>query len=432
MCTNRGVLTLLVATLFLGHLATASWASDLLSRAIPDPGTVRGVVVVAGLEETSTVARSLAKTPVVLLVVASDRDEQDRLQSVFAKSGILGQTSVVVLDAQGRIPLADHSAAVAVADLDVLPKLTEQELTRIVRPFGTLHVGKDGKWNEQLQPRPEGMDDWTHYHRDAANSEHSTDTLVGPARGLQWIAGPTNKQNANWVMHETLLTTHVPRGVDFRLAGLMARDAFSGLPLWFRNDIRPLTRFAVVLDEEHIYFHAIERHWAAPHTVALDRRTGKTVKTYDEGLDFTVTEEDVKKDRRAPQYALKRAEDLQLRLIGGLLIQVIREQVVVLDAATGERKWSRKASDGRSFVHPTAGDDTLYVVEGEYVRHSSYTHWPMSKPDRIHALQLKDGKTRWTCDWDEKKYGRAHAIYNLQLEGNLLCGAGNRSRLGEE
>ena len=120
---------------------------------------------------------------------------------------------------------------------------------------------------------------------------------------------------------------------------------------------------------------------------------------------------------------VSRAEDLQFRLSDGVLAMCLREEVIVLDASSGARLWSRRADEGLGFVHPTVGDGALYLVEGPYARRSSYTHWPMAEPDRVHAFDLRSGEPRWRRDWDDAVFGEAHAIYNLQVEGGRLAGA---------
>lgn len=393
-------------------LLTPLLAASAANLPLPAADEARGLIVVAGAkpDHAQQLLDFVKVSPAILLALAEDRSV---LEDTIREGGAIGQITVV--DGE-RIPIGDAMASVVI---DAGSQLPEAELSRVLRPFGRLiHGGKTS-----IKPRPEAMDDWAYFHHDAANSEHSRDTAVAEPRGLQWIAGPTNRQDFTLVFGETALTVFRDIGQDDRDASLMARDAFSGMPMWHREDLAPQTRFAIVMDEKRVILHPEKRGWLEPHAIALDRLTGETIQTFDQGFDFTVTKEMMQEDRRSMQYAQARAEDLQFRLLDGVLVQTIREEVIVLDAETGERKWSRKAAEGKGFVHPTAGDGTLFLVEGEYTRHSSYTHWPMSKPERIYAFDLASGEEKWVVDWDEKRFGATHGIYNLQLENSKLAGA---------
>jgi len=398
-------------------------AESGIEKTFPDFANARGVVLVAGVEDAKPIVDLAKAAPVVVLTIAPNEETKSQLENDFRKAEVYGQVTATTLESNGRIALADHSAATVIANFDAFDALSVEELQRVLRPFGRLYIKEKDQWRESIKPRPKGMDDWASYDKDPAASQHSSDTLVGPPRGLQWVAGPTNQQSYTLIKHETALTIHQPDPTDPQSQSLMARDAFSGLPMWERTDLTPRNRFAVVLGEKRVVLHPNNRRIVAPHTFALDRLTGKTALVYDQGIDCTVTEEESKADRNAFQRQAKRTEDLQLRLIDGLLIQIVRDEIIVLDEATGERKWSRKAREGEGFVYPVCGNGRLFVVEGTYQRHSSYTHWPMAKPSRIIALSLQNGEEDWTLDWDETTFGRTHAVYNLQLEGDRLGGA---------
>ena len=398
-------------------------ANDVIEIAFPDLSAARGVVVVAGVSDARPVIALAKAAPAIVLTIASDEEKAEKLASNFRKAGVYGQVTTALLGKRVRIALADNSVATFIADLDAIDGLATDEALRLLRPFGRLYLKKDGKWQQPIKPRPVGMDDWASYDKDERASQHSNDTHAGPPRGLQWIAVPTNQQSYTLIKNETALAIHHKNPVDLQSATLMARDAFSGLPLWERLEFTPRNRFAVVLGDKHIILHPHYRRIVAPHTIALNRQTGETVMVYREGIDCNVTKEEAKNDRQAYSKQAARTEDLQLRLVDGLLIQILREEIVVLDEATGKRKWSRKAKANEGFVHPVCSNGSLYIVESQYQRHSSYTHWPMGKPLRIVSLSLANGSERWTLDWDEAKFGKAHAVYNLQLEGDRLGGA---------
>jgi len=397
-------------------------AAGPLEDAITDQAAARGVVLIAAKVEPASVVQLAEAAPVLVMVVSADTGERDRLAAAFEQAGANGQVTVAALTSDGKLPLADHVAATSVVDLSAFDGLDRAEVERVTRPLGTLMIkGEDG-WSKSARARPEGMDNWPMYHHDPQNSEHSADTIVGPPLGLQWQAGPTNRQHYTLIYGQTTLTEAPDQGRTSKQEHLLARDTWTGLPLW-EKPWTPISRFAVVMDEDYVYVHPVHNkgHKPGPHTVALDRATGELVKTYDQGMDFTVTEEEAEKGRGVWRKHTK-SQDLQLRLIDGLLIQVNPARIVVLDAETGERKWSREVKEGVDFSHPVTDGEALIVSQGPYVRASSYTHWPMNKPTSIHCFRLSDGKPLWTFDWPEDM-GELHSLWNLQIQDGLLAGA---------
>ena len=141
-----------------------------------------------------------------------------------------------------------------------------------------------------------------------------------------------------------------------------------GLPLWQRDDFSPHTRFAIVAESGRVMVHGGNKSRVDPYTIAIDPKTGETLQTYTEGLDLSVSDEAARADRRAYSNMSKRAGDLQLRLAEGVLVQVIREELVAVDVASGKRLWSRKGESGLGFAHPLIENGTMIICEGGYVR----------------------------------------------------------------
>ncbi|MGD0900064.1 MAG: hypothetical protein ABR915_19695, partial [Thermoguttaceae bacterium] len=198
---------------------------------------------------------------------------------------------------------------------------------------------------------------------------------------------------------------------------LMARDAWSGLPLWRRADMAPATRYALMADRQRVYVYTAspESGPPAPCLAALDLRTGKTVLEYREGLTFILPTTKPASPEQAKQLAAefhgKRGDFTTSLTADGTMIQKAGDDLAVLEAASGKRLWGAKAESGMVWMHPVVIGPTLYVVEGRAAASMSYTHWPMSVVKRIRAFGLADGKPGWTFDWPQGRHEAA--AYNM-------------------
>ncbi|HEO71045.1 MAG TPA: methyltransferase domain-containing protein, partial [Candidatus Hydrogenedentes bacterium] len=123
-----------------------------------------------------------------------------------------------------------------------------EEALRVLAPGGVVCRREDAVWEKRVKPRPEALDEWTHYLHDASGNAVAMDSAVRPPNRMQWVAGPRFGRS-----HEidTTIGALVSAGgrlfyiVDEGLTGitderlpsqwaLAARDAFSGVLLWKR------------------------------------------------------------------------------------------------------------------------------------------------------------------------------------------------------
>ncbi|HID23835.1 MAG TPA: hypothetical protein EYP14_15755, partial [Planctomycetaceae bacterium] len=154
-----------------------------------------------------------------------------------------GPVSVEQFDGS-RLPYVDNLIdLVVVSDPGRVPVT---EILRVLEPDGKAYFVANGE--VVTKPRPQTIDDWSHFLHDATNNAVADDQQVGPPRSLQWVAPPL------WLRsHET------PSGIqaavfsggrtfyfldegligitDERLPdrwSLVCRDAFNGKLLWKR------------------------------------------------------------------------------------------------------------------------------------------------------------------------------------------------------
>jgi outer membrane protein assembly factor BamB len=270
--------------------------------------------------------------------LTTDRNSLASIRQYIASRGLYGQV-VVDHSPLDRLPYPRNLANVLVVeDFAALREqgLTLEEIMRVVAPGSSALVGnapadlkqmlaeagyKDalinqkGAWTQVIKPRPEGMDSWPQPDHDAGRSSISGDRLVGPPNSVQWIAG------APW-RHES--SPKAVLSVDGRMfssyadRGVVARDAFNGSELWRREDAT-----ALIASEDRLFARLTE----AEALIALDARTGKTIRRYDLG--------DSEKSR-APRARLAYRD--------GVLLLGTVEVVKAYDADSGEELWRRRAA----------------------------------------------------------------------------------------
>jgi len=277
--------------------------------------------------------------------------------------GLTGPVSVARFGGE-RLPYVDNLVNLLVAeDLGNVPMA---EVMRVLAPGGVAQVGgldrrRPGEGGTRIvKPRPETIDDWTHFLHGPSGNAVADDRVVGPPRGMQWLARPM------WTRHHRLDKGTQPafRGlvsaggrlfylVDEATAAhtrvpsrwrLMARDAFSGVTLWrkplpvreFPPRLEQLWRF-LVADRDRLY---------APlgpgrPVSALDAATGEVLRTYPE--------------TEGVQEVIK---------AGGTLFAVAGDTgIVAVQAATGRHLWTWAPPEGVAIVPLTlaASDAKVFV-----------------------------------------------------------------------
>ena len=121
------------------------------------------------------------------------------------------------------------------------------EVMRVLQPNGVAMLRRDGQWTKKVKPRPDELDEWTHYLHDASGNPVSQDTRVGPPQGLQWVGGPRWGRHHDHMASMNALVSGNGRIFYVIDKGsrksillparwyLVARDAFNGTILWERR-----------------------------------------------------------------------------------------------------------------------------------------------------------------------------------------------------
>jgi len=392
--------------------ALAGWSSDLpAAEQKPDPDKVaklswRGVVVVAGAKDVSQALAAAKESPALILLLTSEASVETLRRDV-SDAGMAGQITVRPL--ARSIPLIDGLASMVILnDANVL----RAEAERVLGPRGALIEPGKPVW---IKPVPKEHDDWGQYFYNGAATDVSGDTALRPVTGFQWMAGTQNAGKLTQVEPSTGL--RIADGIVLHTTGnrLIARDTRSGVPIWERTDIQvdQAQRYAFLADA------ALGRIWLLPTYIdaeksrapgprylhMLDLHTGKTLSEFNQGINFAMPD----------GYKLKhgeqsRANDAQVRLDQGRLLMVTKEELVMVEAATGKKLWSTQSKIGEWWT-PILTNGTAYLIEGRRANAAAYTHWPMGLVNSVVAFDAATGQERWRTTPETD--GKAIAAYNL-------------------
>jgi SAM-dependent methyltransferase len=205
-----------------------------------------------------------------------------------------------------RLPYADNLVNLIVSERPT--EFPKNEIMRVLAPNGVAYIKKGRKWAKMVKPRPEDIDEWTHYMHDASGNPVAHDSVIGPPRHLQWVGSPRWSRHHDHMASVSAVVSSAGRifyiidegpKASIQLPpkwSLVARDAFNGTILWkqpissWNTHLWPLKsgpaqlprRLVAIVDRVYVTLGL-----DAPLAV-LDAATGKTIRTYE---DTKATEE---------------------------------------------------------------------------------------------------------------------------------------------
>jgi len=368
-------------------------------------------------------------------------------RSLIQSTGRYGPVSVDRFDGR-HLPYVDNLVNLVV--VDGANEVPPSEVMRVLAPGGAVCFrGEDG-WAKQVKPRPDAIDEWTHFLHDASGNAVAQDTVVGPPRHLQWIGGPRWGRHHDHMSSVSAVVSAQGRifyimdeasRISVLLApqwNLIARDAFNGTVLWKR----PITHWydhlhglksgpaelprRLVAYGDRVY---VTLGIQAPLT-ALDAATGQVLHTYD---NTAGTEEILLDDKvlllrvtDAPATSTKPpAGDVPSRLMAldpqsgqvewtvdypmvklalamdsEHVIFLSEDRLVCLDRENGNVKWKSEPVD-RAKLFPTRSAPTLVLYEdvvlfaGDKIGAERNRSWDVGKSDTLTALSAHDGTRLW-------------------------------------
>lgn len=336
--------------------------------------------------------------------------ETDAAKVVSARANIVamgsyGEVSVVHLT-DNQLPYVDNLVNLFVAEK--LGDVSMDEVLRVLVPNGVALIGMPGEWKKVVKPRPDNIDEWSHYLHDASGNSVAHDDVVGPPRHLQWVGSPRwSRHHDRMASMSALVSTNgrmfyiMDEGsrVSIQLPPkwkLIGRDAFNGTILWKRDIDKwqshlwplksgptQLSRRLVSNDDMVFVTMGID----APLS-ALDAKTGETLRVYE---GSAATEEIIHKD--GVLFLVVRKGKAELADYAPLNGRVgdqakVRELfwneeprvVMAFEAATGKQLWAVKTK-----VAPL----TLAANADKVVFHDG---------EKVVCLNQSDGQLAWNSE----------------------------------
>jgi len=340
-------------------------AKDILEAT----GVKGGFVVHIGCGDGQLTSALHANESYAVHGLDKDTNNIEQARKHIRSVNLYGPVSVDRLEGS-RLPYIDNLVNLVVCeDLGNIPMA---EVMRVLTPKGVACIKQFGKWQKTIKPRPEEIDEWTHYLHDASGNAVAHDSVVGPPRRMQWVGSPKWARSHE---HSASLNSLVSaNGRIFYIIdegprdsiqlppkwSLIARDAFNGTILWKRelpdwyNHLFPLksgparlTRRLIAIGDEVYTTLGIN----APLS-AIDAATGKTIRTYEgtktveelvstNGVLFLV----VNPDRERVDYKQENANcwaerDRASKRWGW---DATIDELTAVDAGTGEILWKHES-----------------------------------------------------------------------------------------
>jgi len=379
---------------------------------VVETGIDTGLAVVLGGD--AEVPASLAgEGRMIVHWLIADGARVDAAREDIARRGLGGRVVVGPLPDGGRLPQPDRFVNLLVADLDALGDRgpAPAEIDRVLAVRGASYVKGRGQWRAEPKAGDANLDGWTHRFYDASGNCVGRDRLAGFPQAVQWQHGPAMEDGCgNGKIPRIAEGRHV--AVDSFTGDLVCRDAGNGTLLWRVPAQSENADFALVDGRIYLYYdpeadEETRRRHRGGHgpLAALDLATGQTVQVYDESLRGGTAEaiefsdgDRVRRESPVPWFVVD----------GRVIVQAYGTDLVVLDRASGRRRWQR-ALDGATWFSPVILGDVLLAAEAATPARRG-RHDGSGEVRAVSAFSLADGKPLW-------RNGRVHPLREVEEKG---------------
>ena len=216
----------LVCSASCGSVSAADAAADA-KTITQEAGISAGLFVHLGIGDGSLTAALKQNDTIQVHGLERDAAKVQAARKKFQAAGAYGEVSVVHFGGED-LPYVDNLVNLFVTE--DIGDVSMQEVVRVLVPNGVAMIkGDDGQWKKTVKPRPDNIDEWSHYLHDASGNSVAHDDVVGPPRHLQWVGSPRwSRHHDRMASMSALVSTN---GRMFYIMDEGSRVSIQ-LPLW--------------------------------------------------------------------------------------------------------------------------------------------------------------------------------------------------------
>ncbi len=229
--SRRQLCVICLGLLFCTGLSPTPAKTDITGREGGDGGLV--LLVEPG---DSSLAQALAGSDRHLVVALSaDAAKVAQMDTAFAQAGVHPAADAIHWLSPEVLPFQSHAVNIIIMDGVTAARLGNTEIQRVLVPgYGFALI--DGQ--EVRKPRPDTMDTWLGWNRDATGNRMSRDTELQVPNSIRWLTGP--RTTGPHLITERVHYLEASFGSRYNYQHIYgrepmeghARDAFSGVHLW--------------------------------------------------------------------------------------------------------------------------------------------------------------------------------------------------------
>jgi len=445
-------------------------------------GIKGGLIVHIGCGDGQLTAALHANDSYLVHGLDTNADSIEKARKHIRSLGLYGKVSVEHFKGS-FLPYTDNLVNLIVSE--ELGEVSMDEVLRVLCPNGLAYIKTGGTWTKTVKPRPEEIDEWTHYMHDASGNAVAHDSVVGPPRRFQWIGSP------RWSRHHDRMASMsacvssggrifyiIDEGsrASIQLPSswtLVARDAFNGTILWKRPISSWLTQFwpfksgpaqlprRLVAVGDRVY---VTLGLDGTALSELDAATGEIIQTYQntqmteelifsEGILFLTVKENPPVTRWNEYIPINRAVGQAKTLVATEWPwDEASRRIMAIHAETGNVLWQKKYSvapmtlavDSKGvYFHEGERIYCLSRRTGEYLWNSSPVPRQSPMPANfgptlvvyddvvlfasgnsvrtLTGLSADTGQTLWTSNYDPSGHNCPHDL--LVIDGLAWAGA---------
>jgi len=397
-------------------------------------GVRGGLVVHLGCHDGRLTATLCANDSYLVHGLDTDPQNVAEARKRIQGLGLYGRVSIETFDGK-RLPYTDNLVNLLVAEDP--GGVSMDEVMRVLVPRGVALVKQGARWRKVVKPRPDGIDEWTHYLHDATGNAVAKDQRVGSPRRIQWMAGPMHTRDHDALASFTTMTTSGGRVFYILDEGhtslvhrppkwkLIARDAFNGILLWKRDIPTWVT---------HLFYFRSGPAQMPRRLVSVGDRVYVTL-----GLDAPVSMLDAATGQTLLVYeGSEKTEELILH--DGVLLTAIGDPNIMNDEAPKvfgywELSVNRQPTVEKSIVAYRAGTgEVLWKKTGKNLAHlaplslAAHQHKAFFLDnENLHCVDLRTGKDLWKASFPtEGLFLRNYAPTVVAYDGVVMCLTWNR------